>query len=86
MTSKFYRKSLNCDEAETIGGKIQEILDGISAEKASIKPSDKIKSLVSLHRGVTIEKKTIYILFCSLIDSFCWWSDQTIRKSTSGMS
>ena len=52
---------INCDDAEAIGNSIQIKLDGVSVANASVKRSHKVKSLLCLKKGVTIDQQTVHV-------------------------
>ena len=60
-------ESISCDNAEEVGRKIQMKLDGISVSKASIKPSDQIKSFWGLRNAVKINKQVSVLILLSYL-------------------
>ena len=52
---------VNCDKAEEVGQSIQEKLDDICVEDASIKRNDRVITLESLRPGIKIDMKTVHI-------------------------
>ena len=53
--------AINCDEAEEIGRKIQETLNGVKMEKASIKRKDKVQNFEDLMPATKIDDKVVHI-------------------------
>ena len=52
---------INCDDAETVGRKLQEKLDGVCFENVSMKRSEKIRTLVHLKDAVKVDNEKIAI-------------------------
>ena len=52
---------INCDEAELVGQKIHQSLDGIAVTNAHIKRSDHARTLNDLLPGILIGKKNVHI-------------------------
>ena len=52
---------INCDDAENIGYVIQQNLDNVRFDDASIKRNSKVKSLDKLCPGTLIDKKLVHI-------------------------
>ena len=52
---------INCDGSENAGFLIQEKLNSVCIEDASIKRKDQVKSLDSLRPGITIDDDTVHI-------------------------
>ena len=59
--------SINCDDAENVGRKLQEKLDGACFENVSMKRSEKIRSLTHLRDTVKVQNEKImfdpFVLF-----------------------
>ena len=53
--------NVNCDEADKVGQSIQEKLDAICVEDASIKQNDRVITLDTLRPGIKIDAKTVHI-------------------------
>ena len=49
--------SVNCDQAEDVGRKIQLKLNGVAVTKASIKRSEQVKSLATMKNRVRINNQ-----------------------------
>jgi len=64
-------ETINCDEVENVGQRIQSQIDGLTVAKASIKRKDQVKSLASLKNAVRVNNHTVNIdpalLFTRLI-------------------
>ena len=54
-------EGINCDDAETVGERIQKSLDNLTVEEAKIFKKDQIKTLDTLKKGIVIDSKTVYI-------------------------
>ena len=52
---------INCDDAQTVGEKIQEGLNGVCVQDAKIKRSNQVKTLDDLLPGVKINGKKVNI-------------------------
>ena len=53
--------NINCDDAEAVGQMIQEKLDGVCFQKATIRRSDQVRTLECLQVGVKLDKTVIHI-------------------------
>ena len=58
MTSK---DSVNCEDAEELGLKIQKELDNVSLSAATIKSKNQIKPLASLLNTVKVDEVQVYV-------------------------
>ena len=53
--------NINCDQAESVGHKIQETLNGLQFNCAKIKRNDQIRTLVCLQKPIKTNGETINI-------------------------
>ena len=53
--------NINCINAESIGYKIQQNLDGVSIESAKVKRNDQVRTLACLKPGIMIQEKVVHI-------------------------
>jgi len=52
---------INCDEADKIGSKIMDGIDGLAFSKVTIKKADQVKTLAVLHKKVSVQGDKVAI-------------------------
>ena len=78
----------NCDEVEEVVSLLQGKLDDVKYHEASIKRTEKVRTLIHLTKGIKIDQETVHveplILFSSRMQSFS--KDAKTEHLTSSMS
>ena len=79
---------VNCDEVEEVVSLLQGKLDDVKYHEASIKRTEKVRTLIHLTKGIKIDQETVHveplILFSSRMQSFS--KDAKTEHLTSSMS